>query len=107
MTETITCDQLKPITESWVLLQLVAMTRELEQLGGGEARLGQAWVCCCGSPNLSGNTASSTLESQQAGLCIKDPRNSHATPQTKVFDVQHCLNSTTGHQGLKDSLSKV
>ena len=82
------------------------MTKELEQLGGGEPRLGEAWVHCFVSLNPSASTGPSTLLTQQAGLCIRDPRNSHAASQAKLFHIKHSLDSTAC-QELQTSLSKV
>ena len=81
------------------------MTKELEQLGGGDARIGQTYVHCLVSRIPPAGKALSILETQQAGLSVRDP--SHIASYAKVFNVPHSLNATNCSQHIHDNVGKV
>ncbi len=62
------------------------MSQELEDLGGGDARIGKACVCCVIAPTLP---ALSILQPVTGGLSVLDPREAGASRHPcKVFPVQ-------------------
>lgn len=59
------------------------MSQELEDLGGGDARIGKAYVCCVIAPTTP---ALSILQPVIGGLSVLDPREAGASKHTcKVF----------------------
>lgn len=61
------------------------MSQELEDLGGGDARIGKAYVCCVVAPTTP---ALSILQPVIGGLSVLDPREAGASKHTcKVFPV--------------------
>lgn len=50
--------------------QLLAMTRELEELGGGDARVGRAAVCVVASSSKIG--CESIIQTSAGGLTVQD-----------------------------------
>ena len=83
------------------------MTKELEQLGGGEARIGQTYVHCYVSQSPPARKGSSDLETQHAGLSVRDPRNSQSASHAKVFNVPHNLNAAACIQEIHNNIGKV
>ena len=68
------------------MTQLLAMTQELEELGGGDARIGRATVCCVVA--ALARPGQSILSPTADGLCVLDPRGVASTKHTtKVFAV--------------------
>ncbi|KAL0045383.1 hypothetical protein WJX82_005375 [Trebouxia sp. C0006] len=65
--------------------ELLAMSQELEDLGGGDARIGKAHVCCVVAPTTP---ALSILQPVIGGLSVLDPREAGASKHPcKVFPV--------------------
>ncbi|KAL0034025.1 hypothetical protein WJX79_004031 [Trebouxia sp. C0005] len=63
--------------------ELLAMSQELEDLGGGDARIGKAYVCCVIAPTTP---ALSILQPVIGGLSVLDPREAGASKHTcKLF----------------------
>jgi len=61
------------------------MSQELEGLGGGDARIGKAYVCCVVAPTTP---ALSILQPVVGGLSVLDPCEAGASKHTcKVFPV--------------------
>lgn len=83
-------------------MQLLAMTRELEELGGGDARIGKAVVCVM----ASGRTDHSILRHSADGVAVQDPRTCNASKGSKNFPLpnfQHAQNATV----VDDTLGQV
>ena len=80
------------------------MTRELEDLGGGDARIGRAAICVVASA-MTG--CQSILHNSAAGLTVQDPRSCYASKGSKgskffpLSKFQDGDNSTAVHDTFK------
>lgn len=81
----------------------MAMTKELQQLGGGNVRLGQTSVHCFVSKVVEGQA--STLHTGPSGLSVRE--GSQANCNKKAFDVPHCLEPSECRNQLHESAGKV
>ena len=66
------------------------MTRELEELGGGDARIGRAAVCVAASPSKI--SCQSILETSASGLTVQHERGSRGS---KTFPLTHFQDNTS------------
>ena len=76
------------------LLQLLAMTRELEELGGGDARVGRAAVCVVASAITGCQTI---LQTSASGLTVQDPRSCYTSNGSKGSKSFPLLNFQANH----------
>ncbi len=71
------------------------MSQELEDLGGGDARIGKAYVCCVIAPTTP---ALSILQPVTGGLSVLDPREAGASKHPcKVFPVPAHIQGQVPH----------
>lgn len=78
------------------------MSRELEELGGGDACIGRAAVCVL----ASGRTDHSVLRHSADGVAVQDPRTCDASKGSKNFPLpnfQDAQNATV----VEDTLGQV
>lgn len=81
------------------------MTQELDSLGGGDARIGKATVCCMAAATTS---ATSILQNTSDGLSVLDPRGSMgASHSDKVFPVTAHLQGRASGSQMWDTLGQV
>lgn len=78
------------------------MTEELEELGGGDARVGRAAVCCLLSPAHAAGHECSVVQTGVGALTTQDPRASSLSRASKSFPLPSCQ----GKQAL-DTLNAV
>ena len=84
-------------------MQLLAMTRELEHLGGGDARIGRAAVCVVASAKTG---CQSILHTSAGGLAVQDPRSCYASKGSKLFPLSN-LHDEHHSSALDDTLGQV
>lgn len=82
------------------------MTRELEDLGGGDARIGRAAICVVASA-MTG--CQSILHSTAGGLTVQDPRSCYASKGSKGSKFFPLTNFQDEHSStaLADTLRQV
>lgn len=82
------------------------MTRELEDLGGGDARIGRAAVCVVSSA-ITG--CQSVLHNSAGGLTVQDPRSCYASKGSKGSKLFPLTNFQDQHNSIAidDTLGQV
>ena len=71
-------------------MQLLAMTEELEELGGGDARVGRAAVCCVLRTAHAAGAERSIVQTGVGALTVQDPRASSLSRVSKSFPLPSC-----------------
>ncbi len=83
------------------------MTQELVELGGGDARVGKALVCCFVGPGLAPEHCQTIVKADAEGITVADPRSTASITNSKMFSVPCYLRRHASGSLLQGTLGQV